>query len=1015
MLQVGHDRLADAGEARLVGLRLVLLLAVKAQLGGVGGDVPRAHVGRHDDDGVLEVHAATLGVGDNAVLQDLQQDVPHILVCLLDLVEQHHGVGLTAHLLGQLAALLVTHIAGRRTDQARDGVLLHVLGHVDTHHGVLVTEHGLSQRLAQLGLAHARGTQEQEGADGPLGVLQTHTAAADGLGHRVDGLVLPHHTLVELLLQLQQAHGLILGEPGDGDARPAGHHLGDVVGGDGAPVLGQALPPVLPLDVHLLLIVLLDVTQLRGLLEVLSGDGVVLLTVQGADLLLQRLQVGGGALGGHAHLRRGLVHQVDGLVRQEPVADVPLGQLHGSVQRLVGDGQLVVRLIPVAQTLQDLQRGLRRGLAHGDGLEPALQRRVLLDVLAVLVQGGGADDADLAAAQSGLEDVGGVHSALGGACAHDGVQLVDEQDHVAVLLHLVQGVLDALLELAAVLGAGHHAAQVKGQDALVQQLLGHVAGGDALGQTLGDGGLAYARLTDEHGVVLAAAGEDLDDPLDLLIPPDDGIQLAGAGGLGQVAGVLGQRLVLLVRLAAGRGGTGGNGAGQVAHALHHGAVHLVGIDAHGAQNAQTHVAALPQNAHQQMGGADGAAAHAGSLGHSQLHHALGAGRKTLTGRGAGHALAHAALQHGADHLIGHAELGQHAVRHAVLLADQTQQQMLGAHVAVTQLLRRFLTQSQSFLCTGGEFILRHKGTLPFDLLCSAAQPLRGLAVQGLQLVPQAGGILVPLLLHGVVELRLQRVALALQRQRHGLVMGQQVVLGGAFGVGALRLLQHVHRLGELRQHPAAKAAEERLQHTERTVEPVIVEPAAHAAGHGTGIAHGAGTVGAEVRLGHSAVDIALIVERSLVLTAAITFHNHNLLAPPSDGMDQNLFEYIGAQRVAAIRRRRLQGSCAGGGQQRLSQLVADSLGLHQVLHHGAGAGRVQTAADGVDDVHQQRLPIHLHAGDADVTAAAPPGLHDVAVLRREPGGHDVVDLAGHAVEPLRQIAALQLQRTARLI
>lgn len=48
-------------------------------------------------------------------------------------------------------------------------------------------------------------------------------------------------------------------------------------------------------------------------------------------------------------------------------------------------------------------------------------------------------------------------------------------------------------------------------------------------------------------------------------------------------------------------------------------------------------------------------------------------------------------------------------------------------------------------------------------------------------------------------------------------------------------------------------------------------------------------------------------------------------------MDQNLLEYIGAQRVAVLRRRRLQGSCAGGGQQRLSQLVADSLGLDQVL------------------------------------------------------------------------------------
>ena len=71
-----------------------------------------------------------------------------------------------------------------------------------------------------------------------------------------------------------------------------------------------------------------------------------------------------------------------------------------------------------------------------------------------------------------------VHGALGRAGAHDGVQLVDEQDDVAALLHLIQGVLDALLELAAALCSGHHAAQVQRQDALVEQLLGHIAGGN---------------------------------------------------------------------------------------------------------------------------------------------------------------------------------------------------------------------------------------------------------------------------------------------------------------------------------------------------------------------------------------------------------------------------------------------------------------------------------------------------------------------------------------------------------
>ena len=60
-------------------------------------------------------------------------------------------------------------------------------------------------------------------------------------------------------------------------------------------------------------------------------------------------------------------------------------------------------------------------------------------------------------------------------------------------------------------------------------------------------------------------------------------------------------------------------------------------------------------------------------------------------------------------------------------------------------------------------------------------------------------------------------------------------------------------------------------------------------------------------------------------------------------------------------------------------------------------------------MHQKRLPVHPHPGDADVPVAPPAALHDVAPLRGKPGAHHIVDLAGHAVEPLGQIAALDLQ------
>src|SRR5205814_9689582 len=131
---------------------------------------------------------------------------------------------------------------------------------------------------------------------------------------------------------------------------------------------------------------------------------------------------------------------------------------------------------------------------------------------------------DLAAGQGGLADVGGGDGALGAAGAGRRVQLVDEQDGVLGAADLVHDRLDALLELAAVLGAGHHHRQVEDDDASVAEQFGDVAVHDELGQPLDNGGLADAGLAEEDGVVLGPAAEDLDDALDLILPADHRVQ-----------------------------------------------------------------------------------------------------------------------------------------------------------------------------------------------------------------------------------------------------------------------------------------------------------------------------------------------------------------------------------------------------------------------------------------------------------------------------------------------------------
>ena len=246
----------------------------------------------------------------------------------------------------------------------------------------------------------------------------------------------------------------------------------------------------------------LGLAQRRGLLVLLVVDRRVLLLGDPLEVLLGLAQGGRRGRMAQADARGGLVDEVDRLVRKVAVGDVADRQVDGGLHRLVGDGHLVVLLVALADAEQDVDRLLERRLLDHDRLEAALEGGVALDVLAVLVERRGADALELAAGERRLEDVRGVDRALGRARADQRVQLVDEEDRVVGVAQLLDDLLEPLLELAAVLGAGDERPDVEGQDALVDERLGDVAGHDPVGQALGDGGLADARLADQGRVVL---------------------------------------------------------------------------------------------------------------------------------------------------------------------------------------------------------------------------------------------------------------------------------------------------------------------------------------------------------------------------------------------------------------------------------------------------------------------------------------------------------------------------------
>ena len=289
---------------------------------------------------------------------------------------------------------------------------------------------------------------------------------------------------------------------------------------------------------------------LRGAVLLLGERA--LLDLEPERAALELVDLGGQRVDLDPQAGGGLVHQVDRLVGQEPVGDVPVRQGSRGDDRGVGDPHAVVHLVALLQAAQDRNRFLDRRLPNEHGLETPLQGGVFLDVLAVLREGRRTDGAQLAAGKGRLQEVGGVDGALGGAGPHQGVDLVDEEDHLAVgVHHLLDDGLQAVLELAAVLGARDQRPEVEGHDAAPLEQLGHVAAGDAPCQPLGHGGLADPGLADEHGVVLGAPVEHLHHTADLVIATDHRVELACAGQLRKVAAVLLERLELALWAVVG--------------------------------------------------------------------------------------------------------------------------------------------------------------------------------------------------------------------------------------------------------------------------------------------------------------------------------------------------------------------------------------------------------------------------------------------------------------------------------
>src|SRR5689334_4650051 len=272
-----------------LGLHLLPVLRAHLQ------DVLRADVGGHDQDRVPEVHRASLGVGQPALVQDLEQHVEHIRMRLLDLIEQHHRVRPPPDRLGQLATFLVPDIAGRGPDHAGDRVPLHVLGHIEAHHRLFVVEQEVGQSAGGFRLAHAGRAEENERPGGTVRILEARARPAHRVRDGGERLGLTDDATPELLLEPCQPLALRFEHLRDRNPGPLRYDVGDVLG---VYLLLQVLGLLLDLREPLLQgrDFLLDrrnpaITDLGRLLKITASSGLVCFAPELLQLRLLRLQL----------------------------------------------------------------------------------------------------------------------------------------------------------------------------------------------------------------------------------------------------------------------------------------------------------------------------------------------------------------------------------------------------------------------------------------------------------------------------------------------------------------------------------------------------------------------------------------------------------------------------------------------------------------------------------------------------------------------------------------------------
>ena len=118
------------------------------------------------------------------------------------------------------------------------------------------------------------------------------------------------------------------------------------------------------------------------------------------------------------------------------------------------------------------------------------------------------------------------------------MELIKEQEHVAVSLYLCDDLLHSFLELTAVFRSGYHPREIKSKKPFILYSRRNISGHYKLSKTLDYCSLTYTRLTNEAWIILCPSAEYLNDTGYFITPSDNRIELSLTRKFSKITAVL---------------------------------------------------------------------------------------------------------------------------------------------------------------------------------------------------------------------------------------------------------------------------------------------------------------------------------------------------------------------------------------------------------------------------------------------------------------------------------------------